>query len=243
MTMDNRYEFYEKGLALSLGRVLTEPPTPSEQIQIVRALFADLAPILQPISLSMRVGWTYLDGEPDDSDTFKGLYLQLRQDPPPPDFNIHGALDEASIMHAPVLDPETIAAWLREPLEHRVPERNTIIETLAMRDSRVRLCTPELAANPLFKIHDGPDRYEIPVEARPDGKWVSGPHGNMDKYPISLYLFWDYEGLNCEFDITWTRWATAGTAEYDVFCSCVKKILASSWSVRYRSDELKEGLD
>ncbi len=243
MTINDRYEFYEKGFELCLEREWVDPPTPSEQIQIVRALFEDFAPILQPISLDLRVGWTHLDGVPDHSNTFKRLYWQLCQDPPPPDFFIDGmSRPDVLVARTPFLDPETIAAWLREPLEHRVPERHTIIETLDMRDSRVRLCTPDLAANPIFEIPDGRDRYEIPVESRTDGKWVSGPYGNMSESPISLSLFSGYGMLYCNFEPTWTRWATAGTAEYDAFCSCVKKILASGWSIRYRDDVFKEGI-
>ncbi len=236
---------YEEGYQISLVRELIRPAPPADQKAIIAALFVDLAPILQPITLDLELGCTYVDTVLDDPDAAPAVrFWHLHQDPPPPSFAIRAPVrDGAPVARAPVLDPTTISAWLQEPLDQEVSDRVVTIEMLGVDHARVRLCSPDLAARPVFDIHEGSGKYEIPVENRTDGSWVSGPRLNMLYPPIRL-VFTNVRGdLSCHFYVTWTRWATPGTAEYQVFCGCVKRLLASSWRVSYRDEVFQAGLD
>jgi hypothetical protein len=126
------------------------------------------------------------------------------------------------------LTPQVLADWLARAHAQQLPEGYVpALDTLHVYYTRARLLEYE---EPCAELAFGPQTYTLPVEQRKDGLWVSGPmRRTMINPPIRWTLVNNNGRLGLEIEIGWSLWAEKGSAEAELWLTCLQELEKQGW--------------
>lgn len=205
-------------------------PDPQAEVRLVKEIFAALADIVQPIDIELDLSWTE-PGLAESEDYFTRppqFQRRLREETPPAHVSHLG--DQGWVLkRVPRLDPDTIADWLTEATVQVVEDRVVHIGAPRMTCCRARLLAPELMEADVLEVFSDSFVYAVPIEARSDGRWVSGPMGTLTDRPLRIQFYSDNGSIEFQVEACWTPWARPGTLERVALEQSLDRVAALVW--------------
>ena len=128
----------------------------------------------------------------------------------------------------PELTPHVVADWLERAHAQQLPEGYVpALEGLYVYYTRARLLEDQ---EPSVQLAFGPHTYTLPVEQRKDGLWVAGPMRDTRIHPpISWNLVNTHGRLRLAIEMGWSAWVATGSAEAELFMSCLHELEQQGW--------------
>ena len=205
---------------------------PAEVVELVNGVFTPLAPAVRPLALDLLLQYTEDDFPYTDRQRVPNEpRWHLRRVPNPVDLTIESNLSPVVQVHvAGPLDSTTVADWLTRALNQPLPGRVAAISRIWMTFAEVRLDCPEFTSRNTLAVHDGPDVDELPLDVRDDGYWLAAPNSVLENPAIGLELYQDAEMLGLQFTVSLSPWITKGSAEYELFRTCLRSLL-QTWEL------------
>jgi hypothetical protein len=193
-------------------------------------VFTALWPVVQPLSVTLEMAGSrdlpFLEHVPVPVSTW-----HLREVEVPAHVPVNArveVLGKHSEEAVPELTPQVLADWLARAHAQQLPEGSVpVLYALHVYYTRARLLEYQ---EPCAELAFGPQTYTLPVEQRKDGLWVAGPmRRTMINPPIRWKLVNDSGRLDLEIEIGWSAWVETGSAEAELWLTCLQELEKQGW--------------
>jgi hypothetical protein len=199
------------------GRRFRFEAEPSRQDSATRIvdLLERLSDLVRPLQIGVATE--------DTAGLDRFVILSVERVPPKVRLRDYSVVDESDV--APVLSSDAIRSWLTRELD------GSELRRLEVPAVQTRLFTP--VVGPVFALlarPHGPVAASFPIDATPEGRWVSAPlSGAVIPPPVSIDVSGEYGELAAAVTITWSWWFEPGRPEFAAMQSAFRSLADLGW--------------